>query len=133
MWDSTHRWDLTRISSEELKEAEIDDSVRAVTNIKKKSIVPKVFGAVAFSKAFPRTKVCFFVLAECFFSTAVLLIRIECDGSFCSGCQHSSMLSAPTRRWQIPWAQFHRGSGRIDFCCSIAIASTGKEEKGCGH
>jgi hypothetical protein len=42
-----------------LKEAEIDDSVHAVTNIKKKSIVPKVFGVVAFSKAFPRTEVCF--------------------------------------------------------------------------
>jgi hypothetical protein len=42
-----------------LHEAEIDDSVRAVTNIKKKSIVPKVFGAVAFSKAFPRTEVRF--------------------------------------------------------------------------
>jgi hypothetical protein len=47
MWDYTDRRDLTRISSEELKEAEIDDSVHAVTNIKKKSIVPKVFGAVA--------------------------------------------------------------------------------------
>jgi hypothetical protein len=42
-----------------LKEAEINDSVRAITNIKKKSIVPKVFGAVAFSKSFPRTEVCF--------------------------------------------------------------------------
>jgi hypothetical protein len=59
MWDYTDRWDLTRISSEELKEAEIDDSVRAITNIKKKSIVLKVFSAVAFSKSFPRTEVCF--------------------------------------------------------------------------
>jgi hypothetical protein len=31
--------------------------VRAVTNIKKKDVVPKVFGMVAFSKAFPRTEV----------------------------------------------------------------------------
>jgi hypothetical protein len=59
MWDYTDRRDPTRISSEELKEAEIDDNVRVVTNIKKKSIVPKVFGAVAFSKSFPRTEVCF--------------------------------------------------------------------------
>jgi hypothetical protein len=59
MWDYTDRRDLTRISSEELKEAEIDDSVRAVTNIKKKSIVPKVFGVVAFSKSYPRTEVRF--------------------------------------------------------------------------
>jgi hypothetical protein len=40
-----------------LKEAEIDDSVRAITNIKKKAFVPKIFGAVAFSKAFSRTEV----------------------------------------------------------------------------
>jgi hypothetical protein len=33
--------------------------VRAITNIKKKSAVPKAFGAVAFSKAFPRTEVRF--------------------------------------------------------------------------
>jgi hypothetical protein len=59
MWDYIDRRDLTRISFEELKEAEIDDSVRAVTNIKKKSIVSKVFGVVAFSKAFPHTKVRF--------------------------------------------------------------------------
>jgi hypothetical protein len=57
MWDYTDRRDLTRICSDELKEAEIDDSVRAITNIKKKAIVPKIFGAVAFSKNFPRTKV----------------------------------------------------------------------------
>jgi hypothetical protein len=42
-----------------LHEAEIDECVRTVTNIKKKSPVPKIFGAVAFSKAFPRTEVRF--------------------------------------------------------------------------
>jgi hypothetical protein len=47
------------MSSDELKEAEIDDGVRAVTNIKKKAFVQKIFGAVAFSKAFPRTEVQF--------------------------------------------------------------------------
>jgi hypothetical protein len=41
-----------------LKEAEIDDSVRAVTKLKKKSSVPKVFGTAAFSKLNPRTEVC---------------------------------------------------------------------------
>jgi hypothetical protein len=59
MWDYTDHRDLTRISSDKLKEAEIDDSVRAVTNIKKKAFVPKIFGAVAFSKTFPRTEVHF--------------------------------------------------------------------------
>jgi hypothetical protein len=58
MWEYTDRRDPTRISSDELREAENDDSVRAVTNIKKKVFVPKIFGAVAFSKTFPRTEVC---------------------------------------------------------------------------
>jgi hypothetical protein len=57
MWDYTDCRDPTRISSDELKEAEIDDSVRAITNIKKKAFVSKIFGAVAFSKTFPRTEV----------------------------------------------------------------------------
>jgi hypothetical protein len=57
MWDYTDRRDPTQISSDELREVEIDDSVRAVTNIKKKAFVPKVFGAVAFSKTSPRTEV----------------------------------------------------------------------------
>jgi hypothetical protein len=57
MWDYTDRWDLTRISPDELHEVEIDDSMRAITNIKKKAFMPKIFSAVAFSKAFPRTEV----------------------------------------------------------------------------
>jgi hypothetical protein len=57
MYDYTDRRDPTRISSNELKEADIDDGVRAVTNIKKKAFMSKVFGAVAFNKTFPRTKV----------------------------------------------------------------------------
>jgi hypothetical protein len=59
MWDYSNRWDSTQISQDELHEAEIDECVRAVTNIKKKSVVPKGFGTVAFSKAFPRTEVRF--------------------------------------------------------------------------
>jgi hypothetical protein len=56
MWDYSDRRDSTHISSDELREVEIDECVHA---IKKKSPVPKVFGAVAFSKAFPRTEVLF--------------------------------------------------------------------------
>jgi hypothetical protein len=59
MWDYSDRRDSTRISSDELREAEIDECVHAITNIKKKSPVPKAFGAVAFSKAFPCTEVRF--------------------------------------------------------------------------
>jgi hypothetical protein len=58
MWDYSDRRDSTRISSDELREAEIDKCVCAITNIKNKLPVPKVFGAVAFSKAFPCTEVC---------------------------------------------------------------------------
>jgi hypothetical protein len=57
MWDYSDRRDSTRISQDELREAEINKCVRTVTNIKKKSPVPKIFGAVAFRKAFPRTEV----------------------------------------------------------------------------
>jgi hypothetical protein len=57
MWDYSDHQDSTRISSDELREAEIDECVRTITNIKKKSPVPKAFGVVAFSKAFPRTEV----------------------------------------------------------------------------
>jgi hypothetical protein len=57
MWDYSDRRDSTRISQDELHEAEIDECVRTVTNIKKKDPVPKIFGAVAFSKVFPRTEV----------------------------------------------------------------------------
>jgi hypothetical protein len=57
MWDYNDHRDLTRISQDELREAEIDECMRTVTNIKKKSPVPKIFGAVAFSKAFPRSEV----------------------------------------------------------------------------
>jgi hypothetical protein len=57
MWDYSDRRDSTRISQDELHEAEIDECIRTITNIKKKHPVPKIFGAVAFSKAFPRTEV----------------------------------------------------------------------------
>jgi hypothetical protein len=53
MWDYTDRRDPTRVSSDELKEVKIDDGVCAVTNLKKKSTVPKNFDAVAFSKSHP--------------------------------------------------------------------------------
>jgi hypothetical protein len=66
MWDYSDRRDPTRISSDELKEAEIDDGVHAVTNLKNKSTVPKIFGIVAFSKSHPQTEICFPCLStEC--------------------------------------------------------------------
>jgi hypothetical protein len=57
MWDYTDRQDSTRISPDELKEAEINDSVCVVMKLKRKSFVPKVFGTAAFSKLNPRTEV----------------------------------------------------------------------------
>jgi hypothetical protein len=57
MWDYTDCQDLTQISPDELKEAEVVDTVRAITKLKKKSFVPKVFGTAAFSKLNPRTEV----------------------------------------------------------------------------
>jgi hypothetical protein len=36
-----------------LHEAKIDECMRTIMNIRKKSPMPKAFGAVAFSKAFP--------------------------------------------------------------------------------
>jgi hypothetical protein len=79
MWDYSDRRDSTRISLDELHEADIDDSVRTVTNIKRKAFVPKIFGAVAFSKAFPRTEVRPLPLAEHFLLIVNLLIWIESD------------------------------------------------------
>jgi hypothetical protein len=39
MWEYTDRHDPTRMTSNELKEVEIDDDVHAVTKIKKKVVV----------------------------------------------------------------------------------------------
>jgi hypothetical protein len=57
MWEYTDRRDPTRMTFDELKEVEIYDGVFAVTKIKKKAVMPKNFGAMAFSKSFPRTEV----------------------------------------------------------------------------
>jgi hypothetical protein len=78
MWDYTDRRDPTRFSSDELKEAKIDDGVRVVTSLKKKSIVPKIFGTEAFSKSHPRTEVRLLCpLTECFRLVMDFLLRIE--------------------------------------------------------
>jgi hypothetical protein len=58
MWDYTDRQDSTRFTSDKLKEAVIDDGVRAVTSLMKKTAVLKSFGIEAFSKSHPRTEVC---------------------------------------------------------------------------
>jgi hypothetical protein len=67
MWDYTGRRDPTWFSSDELREAEIDDKVCVVTSLKKKSPVPKNFGTEAFSKSNPRTEVCSFCFLLGFF------------------------------------------------------------------
>jgi hypothetical protein len=51
MWDYTDHRDSTRFTSDELKEAEINDGVRAVTSLMKKTAMPKNFGTEAFSKS----------------------------------------------------------------------------------
>jgi hypothetical protein len=53
--------------------------MHAITDIKKKAFMPKIFGAVAFSKAFPRIEVRSLSLAEHFLFIVNLLIWIESD------------------------------------------------------
>jgi hypothetical protein len=78
MWDYTNRQDPTWFSSDELKEVEIDDGVRAVTSLNKKSILPKIFGTKAFSKSHPCTEVRLLrFLTECFRIVMDFLLRIE--------------------------------------------------------
>jgi hypothetical protein len=67
MWDYTGHRDPTRFSSNELREVEINDGVRAVTSLKKKSTLPKIFGTKAFSKSHARTEVCIMCLLTVFF------------------------------------------------------------------
>jgi hypothetical protein len=98
MWDYSDHRDSTRISPDELHEAEIDDSMRAVTNIKKKAFMPKTFGAVAFSKAFPRTEVRSLSWPNIPFPLQTCWSGSKVTESICSGCQCSPMLSAPARR-----------------------------------
>jgi TPP-dependent indolepyruvate ferredoxin oxidoreductase alpha subunit len=67
MWDYTGRRDPTRFSSGELREAEINDGVRTITSLKKKSTVPKNYDIEAFSKSHPCTEVCTFCSLTGFF------------------------------------------------------------------
>jgi hypothetical protein len=67
MWDYTGHWDPMQFSSDKLREAEIDDRVRAITSLKKKSPVPKNFCTEAFSKSNPRIEVCSFCFLLGFF------------------------------------------------------------------
>jgi hypothetical protein len=57
MWEYSGHKDPTRFSSDELKEIEIDDVVRAVSALMKKADVLKEFGTEPFNKAHPRTEV----------------------------------------------------------------------------
>jgi hypothetical protein len=61
MWDYLGSKDPTRISSDELKEIKIDDGVRAISVLTKKTDVPKEFGTEPFSKAHPQTEVYVFL------------------------------------------------------------------------
>jgi hypothetical protein len=58
MWDYIDHRDLTQFTSYELREAKIDDGVRAVTSLMNKMAIPENFGTEAFSKSHPRTEVC---------------------------------------------------------------------------
>jgi hypothetical protein len=78
MWDYTGHRDPTRFSSNELREAEIDDRVRVVTSLKKKSTMPKIFGTEAFSKSHPCTEVCIMCLLTVFFRPLIdFLSRVK--------------------------------------------------------
>jgi hypothetical protein len=57
MWEYSGRRDLTRFSSDELKEIEIDNAVCTVSVLTKKTDVPKEFGTEPLDKAHPRTEV----------------------------------------------------------------------------
>jgi hypothetical protein len=53
MWDYSGCKDPTRLSSDELKDIEIDNAVRAIIALTKKSVVLNEFGTEPFSKACP--------------------------------------------------------------------------------
>jgi hypothetical protein len=55
MWDYTGRRDSTRFTFNELREADIDEGVLAVTLLTEKIDVPKNFGMEAFSKSLTDT------------------------------------------------------------------------------
>jgi hypothetical protein len=57
MWDYTGCRDPTRFAFDELREAEINEGLHAVTSLMKKIDVTKIFGMEAFIKSHPRTKV----------------------------------------------------------------------------
>jgi hypothetical protein len=61
MWEYLCQRDSTRLSIDELKEAEVNEKVRALTFLLKKSDVPKVFGTEPFRKARPRAEVRSFI------------------------------------------------------------------------
>jgi hypothetical protein len=56
MWDLGQK-DSTRLSVDELKEAEVDEKVRVLTSLLNKSDVPKMVGTEPFSKTQARAEV----------------------------------------------------------------------------
>ena len=78
MWEYSGRRDSTRISSDELKDEEVDNRVRQFTNLHKKDAVPKDFLRSPLDRDTARTEVFLTPLAllsfsiECCFSDAYL-------------------------------------------------------------
>jgi hypothetical protein len=61
MWDYLGRKDPTHLSSDKMKDIDMDDGVRTISMLMKKTDVPKEFGTEPFSKAHPRTEVYVFL------------------------------------------------------------------------
>ena len=59
MWEYSGRRDSTRISSDELKDEEVDNRVRQFTNLHRKDAVPKDFPKSPFDRDTARTEVIF--------------------------------------------------------------------------
>jgi hypothetical protein len=76
MWDYSGRKDPTRLSSDELKDMEINDAVQAVTALTKKSIVPKEFETEPFSKTCPRDEVNAFLYSPCLLESVLAFVAI---------------------------------------------------------
>jgi hypothetical protein len=62
MWEYTGKGDSMRLSSEDLKKAEVDAKLKSVTALVKGQEVPKRFEKAPFSAELARTEVCLFIV-----------------------------------------------------------------------
>jgi hypothetical protein len=86
MWDYSDRRDSTRISQDELHEAEIDECVRARCHEYQEEVSrAESLRRGGLQQGLSPHRGMLFILIKYFFLTAVLLIKIECDWNFCSG------------------------------------------------